>query len=313
EYPTSKLEIIVVSDGSTDGTDRIVKEYENHGVKLIRQEPRAGKTSALNLAVSEARGEIIVFSDANSMYAPDSLRMLTRNFSSEKIGYVTGKMVYTYVDGSTTAEGCSAYMKYENILRELETRVGSVVGVDGGIDAVRKELYTTMKADQLPDFILPLKVVEQGYRVVYEPSALLKEEALGKSKDEYRMRVRVALRALWAIADMRQLLSVKRHGFFAVQLWSHKLLRYTCFIFLLTAYIANLWLWPHGIIYKLFFIIQNMAYMGALCSPIMEKKGYSPGPLKYLAYFVLINCASAHAFLKFVLRKKQVMWNPRKG
>ena len=205
DYPKEKLEIIVISDSSNDKTDDIVNQYEEKRVKLLRQEPRAGKTTALNMAVPEAIGEILVFFDANSIWAKDALKKLVRNFNDPSVGYVTGKMIYINPDGSTIGDGCSAYMKYENLLRSIETKLGSVVGVDGGIDAVRKELYQPMNPDQLPDFVLPLKVVEQGYRVVYEPEAILKEHSLKAPKDEYKMRVRVSLRALWGLWDMRHL------------------------------------------------------------------------------------------------------------
>ncbi len=173
--------MIVISDASDDGTDEIVGRVasEHPGrVRLLRQEPREGKTAALNLAVPQARGEIVVFADANSIYGPDALRRLARNFADPAVGYVTGKMVYVNPDGSLVGDGCSAYMKLENWLRAQETRIGSVVGVDGGVDAVRRRLYRPMRADQLPDFVLPLAVVEQGARVVYEPDALLTEHAL---------------------------------------------------------------------------------------------------------------------------------------
>jgi cellulose synthase/poly-beta-1,6-N-acetylglucosamine synthase-like glycosyltransferase len=325
DYPKENLEIIVISDGSTDRTDDIVKKYEDERVRLIRQEPRAGKTSGLNMAVPEATGEILVFSDANSLYAQDALRHLVENFVDPSVGYVTGKMVYTNQDGTTIGDGCNSYMKYENLLRRVETRLGSVVGVDGGIDAVRKELYQPMNPDQLPDFVLPLKIVAQGYRVVYEPEAILKEPSLKSPKDEYRMRVRVSLRALWALWDMRHLLTF-RFGdapshlgpfspsfIFSWQLWSHKVLRYLCFIFLITAYVFNLTLWTEGGLYKLFFILQNMAYVAAIASPILEKRGCHIRFLYLLNYFVLLNLASTHAFIKFMLRQKQVMWTPRKG
>ncbi|NLC69989.1 MAG: glycosyltransferase family 2 protein, partial [Desulfuromonadaceae bacterium] len=172
DYPADHLEILVISDGSTDRTDDIVKGFREKSVRLLRQEPRSGKTAALNLAVPLAKGNIVAFSDANSIWAPDALRRLTANLADPSVGYVTGKMVYTNPGGSPVGEGCSGYMKYENALRAGETRIGSVVGVDGGIDAVRKELYRPMNPDQLPDFVLPLQVVAQGRRVVYEPAAL---------------------------------------------------------------------------------------------------------------------------------------------
>ena len=312
-YPKNKLEIIVISDSSTDRTDEIVKQYTSQGVKLIRQEPRAGKTSALNLAVPEAKGEIIVFSDANSIYASYALSELLENFNDKTVGYVTGKMIYTNPDGTAIGDGCTAYMKYENFLRYYETKIGSVVGVDGGIDACRKSLYQPMNQDQLPDFVLPLRVAEQGYRVVYEPRAILKEAALKASKDEYRMRVRVSLRSLWALCDMRHLLTFSLSRLFAWQLWSHKVLRYVCFMFLIGAYFSNWLLWTESSFFKCFFVLQNMAYLGAMVSPFFEETRYSSRLLCLLNYFVLLNIASAHAFIKFVLRQKQVVWTPRKG
>ena len=315
DYPSDRFEIIVISDGSEDGTDDIVKEIvkENQNVRLLRQEPRAGKTSALNQAAAQTRGEIIVFSDANSLYAPDALRQIVTNFSDPTVGYVTGKMIYVNPDGSMVGDGCSSYMRYENLLRDAETRIGSVVGVDGGIDAVRKELYQPMRADQLPDFVLPLSVVSQGYRVVYEPTALLHESTLKDSSDEYRMRVRVSLRAFWALWDMRHLLRWKTNRLFAWQLWSHKVLRYLCFVFLFSAFLSNFFLLDYGRVYKLLFAGQLVGYFGALLMPYLESKGYRFSALNFCRYFLLLNVASAHAFFKFICGKKQVMWTPRKG
>lgn len=313
DYPAEKLEIIVVSDCSTDGTDAIVQGYASHGVRLLRQEPRAGKTSALNLAVPQARGEIIVFSDANSIYAPDALRRLVANFADCSVGYVTGSMVYINEQGTPVADGCGAYMRYENMLRDIESRLGSVVGVDGGIDAVRALLYRPMRADLLPDFVLPLRVVEQGYRVVYEPEALLCESSLKEDADEYRMRVRVSLRAFWALFEMRKLLNPLKYPLFAWQLWSHKLLRYLCFLFLCLAYLSNALLWERGHLYQVIFLAQNLLYLNALGLRFLERIGISGRLLTFSRYFCLLNVAAAHACGKFLLGKKQVLWAPRKG
>jgi glycosyltransferase involved in cell wall biosynthesis len=313
DYPPENLEILVISDGSIDGTDAIVGRFADRNVRLLRQEPRAGKTSALNMAVPLAKGEIIVFSDANSIYAPDALRKLVTNFSDPHVGYATGKMIYANPDGTTIGEGCSAYMKYENWLREIETRIGSVVGVDGGIDAMRKALYRPMNPDQLPDFVQPLKVVEQGYRVVYEEEALLWESSLKESRDEYRMRVRVSLRALWALFDMRKLLAPWRNPLFAWQLWSHKVLRYLCFLFLVTAYVSNALLIGKSYLYQAVFSMQNIAYVVAIVTPILERNGIRSRIFTFARYFLLLNLSAAHAFGKFISGKKQIMWTPRKG
>lgn len=314
DYPRDKVEIIVISDGSTDKTDDIVRGFGQQNVTLLRQEPRAGKTSALNMAVPTAHGEVIVFSDANSIYDPEALTHLVANFSDPHVGYVSGKMVYMGTDGSMIGDGCSAYMKYENFLRRIETDLGSIVGVDGGIDAIRKELYLPMNADQLPDFVQPLKVVEQGYRVVYEPKALLREPSLKKSVDEYRMRVRVSLRSMWALYDTRQLLFPGVNLVFSWQLWSHKLLRYLCFIFLIGAFFSNLLLLAQGPFFILLFFLQCCAYLVAfIIAPRLDGSGPGSKLITFVRYFALLNLASAHAFLKFMLRQKQVIWTPRKG
>lgn len=313
DYPKNKLEIIVISDGSSDKTDQIAKNFELNGVKLIRQKSRNGKTSALNIAVPQARGEIIVFSDANSMYAKNAIKKLVQNFCDPDVGYVTGRMIYTDSDGNPVGDGCTLYMKYENFLRHIETKLGSIVGVDGGIDAIRKKLYVKMAIDQIPDFVLPLKVVEQGHRVIYEHEAILKEPVLKVRKDEYQMRVRVTLRAFWALKDMRQMLSIKKFKLFAFQLWSHKIFRYFSFIFLIGVYLFNLILWDQNDYYKFIFIFQNFVYFCSFISPILEKKGYNLRFFSLINYFLLLNFASCHAFIKFILRKKQIIWIPRKG
>lgn len=313
DYPKDKLQIIVISDGSTDKTDEIAKSFSGDNVVLIRQDPRAGKTSALNLAIPYATGEILVFSDANSIYAADALKHIASNFYNPQVGYVTGKMIYTNHEGKPIGDGCSAYMKYENVLRSMETKIGSVVGVDGGIDSIRASLYSNLNPDQLPDFVQPLKVVEQGYRVIYEPKALLRESSLTQSTEEYRMRVRVCLRSLWALYDMRQLLWGECGFMFAWQLWSHKVFRYLVFLFLLGAYITNILLWTEAFIFKIVFVAQTVCYFGGLSSYLLEKMRIQSKFLSPLHYFILLNLAAAHASLKFILGKKQVIWTPRKG
>ena len=314
DYPDDKLDVIVISDESDDGTDDIVRGLDDPRVRLIRQSPRAGKTSALNLAMPEATGEIIVFSDANSLYSPDTIRHLMAPLADPEVGYVTGRMVYKAPDGSLTGEGCSAYMQYENKLREWETQLGSVVGVDGGVDAMRREIYTLMNADQLPDFVQPLTVREQGYRVVYEPAALLYEDALAAAGDEYRMRVRVSLRAFHALKDKRALLDPSRFGIFAWQLWSHKVLRYLAFVFMLAAFVSNwalssqtnspVWTFP--------FLGQILFYGMAQYGHMMSRQGMASPRIVSLAYFLcVVNLAAGQAFWQFLRGRKQVIWKPR--
>lgn len=315
DYPAELLDVIVVSDESSDGTDEIVQRIasESGRVRLIRQSPRQGKTAALNLALGEARGEVVVFADANSIYRPDTIRKLVRNFADPQVGYVTGRMLYVDPDGSLVGDGCSAYMKYENALRLIETHIGSVVGVDGGVDAVRKSLYRPMRPDQLPDFVLPLSVVESGHRVVYEPEAILTEHSLSSSSSEYRMRVRVALRAFWALRDMKVLLNPFRSGVFAWQLWSHKVLRYMSFLPLAAAIVLNWLLLDQGLVYWFGAAGQLLfaaIVVGAASAPRAIGQSFIG---RYCYYFSLLNWASAVAFVRFARGQKQVLWQPRVG
>ncbi len=313
DYPRDKLEIIVVSDASSDRTEDIARGFEKDGVRLVVQNTRAGKTAALNRGLLLARGEVIVFSDANSLYERRALQFLMENFNDPSVGYVTGRMLYSDQAGTVTGEGCGAYMRYENYLRELETAAGSVVGVDGGIDAVRRSLYVTMEPDQLPDLILPLRVVEQGFRVVYEPRAVLREPVLKSVDDEYRMRVRVSLRALWALRDMRHLMNPARYGFFALQLLSHKYLRYHAFVFWLLLYAANAALLRQGPWFLVLFAAHNGLLLCALAGRLLGEAGRR-FPLVWPAYyFALVNVAAAHAFLRFLRGEKQAVWSPRLG
>lgn len=312
-YPADLIEIIVISDESEDQTDAIVAQIaaQNPRVKLIRQVPRQGKTSGLNLAMPQANGDIIVFSDANSHYQSDAIEKLVNCFADPEVGYVTGKMVYVNEEGNVIGDGCSAYMKYENHLRRLEAQVCSVVGVDGGIDAVRKSLYQPMNADQLPDFVLPLKVVTQGKRVVYCEEALLNEESLTNSQSEFRMRVRVSLRAFWAMWDMKHLFNPFNYGLFSLQLFSHKLLRYLAFIPLLLAFISNGLVTGEGWFYQYAFLIQILFYGAAAFVSLND--GTKNRWLALANYFCLINIAAAMAFIKFIKREKIVIWKPRVG
>jgi cellulose synthase/poly-beta-1,6-N-acetylglucosamine synthase-like glycosyltransferase len=313
DYPADKFEVIVISDASTDRTDAIVQSISSPRVRHIRQATRSGKTSALLLGRDMAQGDIIVFSDANSIYAPDAISIIVDNFSDPAVGYVSGRMVYANPETLDHGDGSGLYMRYENALRAAETRIGSIVGVDGGIDAIRKTLFLPMRPDQLPDFVLPMNVVDKGYRVVYEPDALLYEDSLTSLRDEYRMRVRVSLRAFWALWDMRHLLSFRKNPMFAWQLWSHKVLRYTAFIFFICAYLSNLMLIDDAILYLAAFAFQNLCYGSALIYPLLKKQGYNYKPMYFLHYFAILNTAAAHAFIKFLAGQKQIIWTPRKG
>jgi cellulose synthase/poly-beta-1,6-N-acetylglucosamine synthase-like glycosyltransferase len=310
DYPAELLDVIVVSDGSVDGTDAVVAGLGDPRVTLLRQEPRQGKTLALNRALQVARGEIVVFSDANSWYEASAISALVRQFADPQVGYATGRLLYEDPGATAVGGGSGLYMTYEAALRRLESRAGSIVGVNGGIDAVRRSLYQPMRADHLPDFVLPLRVVAQGYRVVNAEQAIAREAALGEQGDEFRMRVRVSLRALHGLMEMRALLH-PRHGLFAFQLLVHKLLRYLMIVPLTGAFLCNALLIGNPI-YAALFTAQAACYAAALI-------GWRSGgrirfrPVFVPFYFCLINVAAGVAFVGFLRGERQILWTPRKG
>jgi cellulose synthase/poly-beta-1,6-N-acetylglucosamine synthase-like glycosyltransferase len=311
DYPAGLLDIIVVSDGSVDGTDEAVQALGDPRVTLLRQEPRQGKTAALNRAVATARGSIVVFSDANTLYDPAAVRRLVGAFSDPSVGYVTGRLIYGDPGGTATGCGSGLYMRYENWLRGLETRVGSVVGVNGGIDAVRRHLYMPMRPGDLPDFVLPLRVVGQGSRVVYCDAAVASEAALARHDDEFKMRVRVTLRALHALAATRAMMH-PRHGLFAFQVVVHKLLRYLLAVPLAGALVCSAVMAPSSPLYAALFSLQLAAYALAAIG-YLSKGGIRLRLVFVPFYFALINIAAATAVFDFLCGRQQVTWTPRKG
>ena len=308
DYPMNLLEILVVSDASDDGTDEIVGAFKENNVRLLRMADRGGKTVGLNAAADQASGEILVFSDANAMYRQDAIKALVRNFADPDVGAVVGES--TYSDSSNNAEESeSLYWRYETMIKQLESALGSVVGGDGAIYAIRRALYQTMPADALSDFVNPCQIVQQGLRCVYEPKAVSVEEAAGSFEKEFSRKVRIVNRAWRAVMSMRSLLNPLRHGFFSVKLISHKLLRWLVPLFLIVAFIANAVLFQEHWLYQLTFALQVLFYgiaaVGALKGP-----GATLSPAIYVPYyFCLVNAASARGIVEAYRGETYTTWS----
>jgi cellulose synthase/poly-beta-1,6-N-acetylglucosamine synthase-like glycosyltransferase len=240
DYPRELLEIVVVSDASTDGTDEIAAEYAQQGVRVARQTERLGKTAGLNRIVPTLAGEIVVFSDANALYRPDALKMLVRNFADREVGYVTGEA--RYVEGNQTAAdaGERTYWDYEIRLKRLETAIGSMVGGDGAIYAIRRQLWSPLPSTAINDFLNPLQIVRAGWRGVYEPEAICFEDTAGSIGHEYRRRVRIVSRSWRAVLHTPETLNPFRTGWFSISLISHKLLRWLTGVFVAIGAISSL-------------------------------------------------------------------------
>jgi cellulose synthase/poly-beta-1,6-N-acetylglucosamine synthase-like glycosyltransferase len=234
DYPAEKLQVLIISDASDDGTDGIVRSLEDPRVLLCRQETRRGKSSGLTRFVPRASGEILVFSDANSMYHPMAVRRLVRHFSDPSVGYVVGEQRYAE-NGLTVAQSEATYERYEALIKEHESRVGSVVGGDGAIYAIRANLFRPLRADDISDLVNPLQIVVQGYRGVFEREAFCYENAAADYRGEFRRKARIVNRSLLGVMRHAQALNPARVGWFAYQLLLHKVVRWLVPFILLLA------------------------------------------------------------------------------
>ncbi len=311
DYPADKLEVIVASDCSTDGTDQIAREFEARGVRLHRQEERLGKTAAQNAAVELAKGDIVLFSDATTFYQPDVLRVMLPAFADSSVGCVAGRLVYVDPAESRVGHGARSYWSYETFLKKHESRACSLIGASGCLYAVRREAYVPMYDEACSDFLIATKLMENRLRSVYEPDAVCTEETNRRADKEMRMRVRVITQTLTDLWRHRSMMNPLRSGFYAIQLVSHKVLRYFVPFFLFAAFVSSALLAVSSWIYLAVLLAQILFYAMAALGWILEHAGVRR--LRLLAlpqYFVLANVASMIAFYKFLSGERYARWEP---
>ena len=310
DYPRELLEIIVASDCSTDRTDEIARQFAGRGVRLHRQAERLGKTAAQNAAVELARGEILLFSDATSHYDPNVVRALMPNFADQTVGCVAGKLIYVDHFGSQVGRGARSYWNYETFLKTHESRACSLIGVSGCLYAVRKSAYVPLYHEACSDFIIATKMVEQDLRAVYEPGAVCQEETNRRVDKEMKMRVRVIAQTFTDLWRHRAMLNPFREGFYAIQLLSHKVMRYFVPFVLLGMLVTSGVLAIESAEFRWIFVAQILGYLAALVAWLLESMGLRLGLLALPQYFVLANLASVVAFYQFLRGERYARWDP---
>ena len=303
DYPADRLEVVVVSDASSDETDSIVTSFADPRVRLHRQSERRGKTAGLNAVVPTLSGDIVVFSDANAMYERDALLMIVRNFADPQVGCVTGEARYLKGNRSTADVSERAYWNYEIWIKRLETAVGSMVGGDGAIYAIRRGLWQTLPENAINDFLNPLQIVGAGWRGVYEPEAICYEETAAGIRREWKRRVRIISRSWRAVFQAPHVLNPFRVGFFAVSLISHKVLRWFSGLFLAVLTVGSLAaLASAGVGTQL--IVLSAVTAGCLAlvlAPVRRLGGFA-------VYFVAINLASLVGLTRGTFGNVSGMW-----
>jgi len=306
-YPRDRLEILVASDGSTDKTDEIVRGFASQGVRLVRVEGRVGKTETQNQAVRQATGDVIVFSDATTKYERMNLRKIVRNYADPTVGAVSGRYEYFNPTGASIGVGNILFWKYENFIKSSQTRIKTITGCCGCIYSVRRALYEPLPPDIISDLVEPLKILEKGYRIVFEPDAVAHEETTEKTGEEFNMRIRVITRGMRGMLFMRKLFNPLRHGFVAFQLISHKLLRWLMPVFMVAALASNAFLLGRPF-YNLTFALQAAFYALAILGWLAERFHVRSRILSVPLYFSTVNLASLISMYRIWKGHKAVTW-----
>ena len=310
EYPEEKLDILVASDGSTDKTDEIVKGFADRGVILFRQEGRKGKTYTQNKAVERAGGEIILFSDATTEYSPDVLRRLLPVFADEGVGCAAGKLVYVDRSNSDVGAGAKKYWGYESFLKQSESDACSLIGASGCIYAVRKSAYRPMYPEACSDFLICTYLYEDGLRSVYVPEAVCFEETNTNIANELNMRIRVISQTFTDLWRNRHMMNPFRSGFYAVQLISHKLFRYSVPVLLILLFVSTAWLSVSSLVFRIALLFQFLFYGTGLVALVLERFRFRVGIFSIPMYFIIANYASFAGFYRFLKGDRYASWNP---
>lgn len=303
DYPSESIEIIVVSDGSNDKTPIIVEKFRDSKIFSLFEPQRKGKTAALNRAVGHANGDIIIFSDANSMYESNAIKMLVSNFYDTTVGGVCGRKSIIKNLQRESSRGDSFFWNFESFIKTIQSYVGSISTGDGEIFAIRKNLYSLIPEIVInDDTAITFNIVEKGYRVVYEPEAISWEEASTNIEDDFNVKARMVFGGYQTLCIYSRMLFPPK-SYFAFQFISHKMLRWLMPFLLIGLFISNYFI-SYGF-YIFFWLLQIGFYSIALTGYVMRKNNHEIGYLYFPFYYCTMNIAALLGFIYF-LRKESI-------
>ena len=303
DYPATKLELVFVSDGSIDGTNQILRSQEERNFRTLLLPRREGKASAINQGVALAQCDILIFSDAATLFSPDAIKKLVRHFSDPSVGVVCGALQFRANEESRQTEG--VYWKYESMLRLMEGRLGATLTASGAIYAIRRVCFRELARDTiLEDFIIPMHARKEGFRVVYDPEAVAVDFAASSVAGEFTRRVRLAVGGFRALGD---LMDTPLEGFSLLAFVSHKLLRWMV-PFLLIGMIASSCLLLSSPFYRAVVMIQVLFYLWAAIGYLFEvqAKRVRFGQLGY--FWLAMNLAFLVGFWRFLFSHRDSTW-----
>lgn len=336
KYPNDKIEILVASDCSTDSTDEIVKSYSSENIKLVRAPERKGKENAQLHAVQRAKGEILVFSDVATILEPNAILQIVSNFKEPNIGCVSSEDRFIDKEGKCSS-GEGLYVKYEMLIRKLESRVNTLVGLSGSFFAARRDVCQDWAPDLQSDFNTLLNTIKLGKKGVSDPKSIGYYENIEDEKKEFQRKVRTVLRGITVLKKKLYLLNPAHYGLFSWQLFSHKVCRWLVPFFLLIMFLANILALPCGFLYILIFISQLVFYFSAIFYFVKLKRdnvfnkqncitdehdNMNFKTLKKIIwigfqklsrisfYFTLVNLSILIAWIKYFQGERATFWQP---
>jgi cellulose synthase/poly-beta-1,6-N-acetylglucosamine synthase-like glycosyltransferase len=302
DYPGDLLQVIVSSDGSSDRTVELAQEA---GADVVLDLPRGGKVAALNAAVARSSGEILAFSDANSFWEPDALRRLVARLADPAVGYVCGQVRF---DGTSSANEEGLYWRYEMAVRELESSLGGVTAGNGAINAIRREAYLFLEPTRGQDISFPFELQKRGWRSVYEPGALARERLADSISGEFGRKRRMMAGA-WSTMLRHGLLSVRGYSpLYALEVFSHRLLRYASPLLHLVALATNIALLGQGTVYAVTLGCQLALLAAAGLGAVLPLR-----PLRIAHYYVAVTAASAVGLWDYLRRGVPRTWEKAEG
>jgi cellulose synthase/poly-beta-1,6-N-acetylglucosamine synthase-like glycosyltransferase len=306
-YPRDRLQIVVGSDASTDGTAEVARSFAEHGVRLLEVAERGGKTALLNQMVALSSGEVIVFTDANARFGEDALEYLVQPFAFPNVGCVVGELVYVNRELPAVRAGEGLYWRLESAIKGMESRFGGTVVATGAIYAMRRPLCRPLPSGVSDDALNPLLVLAAGYDVVVEPRAQAFENAATSLRDEFHRKARMVTRQLGAHSQVRFFLRPFRPGLSA-RLVSHKLLRWLAPVLLIGALLVNFALldgWIHRA--TLAGALAGLVAFG-LGAVAVKRNCAVPAPLRLWVYFCVVNAAALKGVADFLRGRQRVTW-----
>lgn len=306
DYPSDRLEIVIASDGSTDQTVAIVRRFAGQNVRLLDYRARRGKASVLNAAAAQLRNPIVLLSDANTQTAPDAARRLVRWFADPAVGAVCGKLVITDPSSGGNVDGL--YWKYETFLKKQEGRLGALLGSNGAIYAIRRELFPVLPAGTIvDDFVIPLLAKQRtGCAIVYDGSAVANEESAPDVAAEFQRRARIGAGGWQAIGMLWRLLNPAR-GWIALTFFSHKILRWLCPFFMIMLLATN-FLLVNVTVYRAAVGLQLAFYAAAAVGPRVGRAAPFGKFLRLAHMFVMMNAALLVGFFRWLSGPQTGAW-----